>query len=493
MGNDSIYQLAVWIVLASIFMFVLPYISHRFSTPGSFAMAISFPIVLGMYSIYGTAIHIAPYMAVLVAGIIFVLTISTILSDRPDMAIKHLIIYSAAVFIGMAFSGYDVWLIVIYSAILHSIFICVPVVSSNNGFLGNSNFAGAFLAPCILIALHIHQPLAALLLAAVLYKTKCKGAILGLIIGALFISKWLSSGFALIYLPLFFDVGSILRPLRFFDSLKTLFFKTGQQNMISLKVRLSMWKSSLKFITAKRFLFGIGGDVGRILFMKDRYQQPRFRRLHSDLVQGVFDGGIFYVILYLWIGIYSIIIAPPALAAALASLMIAGLFLDTQLIHFTSALFWLLIGQINFSVAPVVIVAPWMLPVAIILFILVIQTWGRVLITDVIHGVAFRRGNGKLMALAHKINPSDDLATASLVGALILSNQHGPAFHRAWNLVDRYNGDLTPEIPYYLSALASFYIGAYHISKAMAQQCLIYNDHAGAKKLLEKLNNVVGR
>lgn len=484
MGN-----VLMWIVLISIFMFVLPRISHRFSTPGSFAMAISFPIVLGMYSIYGMGIYITSYMAVLVAGIIFVLIISTILSDRPDMAIKHLIVYSAAVFIGIAFSGHDVWLIVIYSAILHSIFICVPIASSNNGYLGNSNFAGALLAPCVLIAIHIGQPLAALLLSIVLYKTRCKGAVLGLSIGALFVSPLLSIFFIIMYLPLFFNVKSIrkLPSAKMLVRIKTFFLKARQKNTISLRVRLSMWRSSLKFLNIKRFFFGVGGDVGRILFMKDRYQQPRFRRLHSDLVQGLFDGGIFYVILYLWIGIHSIMIAPPALAAALLSLMIAGLFVDTQLIHFTSALFWLLVGQINFSVAPVVIVAPWMFPIATIIFVLAIQTWGRALITDIIHGVAFNRGNAKLMAIAHKINPSDDLATASLVGAMILSKQHGPAFHRAWNLVDRYNGDLIPEVPYYLLALASFNIGAYAISESMARQCLVYNDHAGAKKLLEQL------
>ena len=275
--------------------------------------------------------------------------------------------------------------------------------------------------------------------------------------------------------------------MKILGRLKILLFKSGQKNTISLKIRLSMWRSSLKFITIKRFFFGIGGDVGRILFMKDRYQQPRFRRLHSDLVQGIFDGGIFYVILYLLIGIHSIMIAPPALAAALSCLMITGLFLDTQLIHFTSALFWLLVGQINFSIAPVVIINPWMLPVAIILFVLVIQTWGRAFIADAIHGIAFRRGDGKLMVLAHKINPSDDLATASLVGAMILSKQHGPAFHRAWNLADRYNGDLPADVPYYLLALASFNIGAYPIAESMARQCLVYNDHAGAKKLLEQL------
>lgn len=484
------YNAIVWIVLISTFMFVLPRISHRFSTPGSFAMAISFPIVLGMYSIYGTALYITSYMAVLAAGIVFMLIISTILSDRPDMAIKHLIIYSAAVFIGIAFSGYDIWLIVIYSAILHSIFICVPIVSRNNGLLGNSNFAGAFLAPCILISLHINQPLAAILLAVVLYKTKCKGAVLGLVAGALFISTILSIVFAVIYLPLFLEIKLAwgMKGEKIFRRLRIVYWKTGQINTMSLKIRLSMWKSSMKFMTPKRFFFGIGGDVGRILFMKDRYQNPRFRRIHSDLVQGLFNGGIFYVILYLWVGIYSITIAPPALAAALSSLMIAGLFIDTQLIHFTSALFWLLIGQINFSIAPAVIVGPWLLPVAIILLVLAAQTWGRALIADTIHGIAFRRGDGKLMALAHKVDPLDDLATASLVGAMILSKQHGPAFDRAWNLVNRYNADLPTEIPYYLLALASFKIGAYSISKAMAQQCLIYAEHAGARQILKVID-----
>ncbi len=494
MGHSLYQHATAWIVLTSIFMFVLPRISHRFSTPGSFAMAISFPIMLGIYAVNGVGLYITSHMAILSASIVFVLIISTILSDRPDMATKHLIIYSAAIFIGMAFSGYDIWLIVIYSAILHSIFICVPIVGQNNGFLGNSNFAGAFIAPCILISLHIHlvcpQPLVAALLVAVLYKTKCKGAVLGLVAGALFISTALSIIFAIIYLPLFLEIKVAwwTKDLNIFSRLKVAYWSTRQKNTISLKIRLSMWRSSMKFMTLKRFFFGIGGDVGRILFMKDRYQKPRFRRLHSDLVQGLFDGGIFYVILYLWIGIYSITIAPPALAAALLSLMVAGLFVDTQLIHFTSALFWLLVGQINFSIAPAVIVGPWLLPVAIILLVLAIQTWGKALIADIIHGIAFRRGNGKLMALAHKVDPLDDLATASLVGAMILSKQHGPAFNRAWNLVNRYNADLPVETSYYLLALASFKIGAYSISRAMAQQCLVYAEHAGAKQILKVID-----
>jgi len=455
------------IVLTLIFMSALPRISHRFSMPGSFALAISFPVVLWMYSIHGIGLHVTSYMAALVAGIVFELTISTILSDRPDMAIKHLIIYSAAVFIGVAFAGYDIWLIVICLAIIHCIFICVPLEYKNAGLLGNPNFAGAFLAPCVFIAFYINEPLAVILLVIVLLKTKCKGGMVGLAIGSIFIRP---------ELPIILSV-----------VLWSFVFKHGLKSHNSLQVRFEMWKASFKYMTIKQLFFGIGGDVGRILFMRDRHAKNRFRRLHSDIVQGIFDGGMFYVILYLWIGIYSITIAPPALAAALLSLMVAGLFVDTQLVHFTSALFWLLVGQISFSSTPAVIVAPWMLPVAIIIFILVIQTWGRAFIADTIHGIAFKRGDGKLMAIAHKINPSDDLATASLVGAMILSKQHGPAFDRAWKLVDRYNGDLQAEIPYYLLALASFNIGACSISRAMVRQCLVYCDHEGAKKLLGEI------
>ena len=432
--------------------------------PGSFALAVSFPLVLGIYSVYGSGLHITPGMGALVAAVVFVFIISTILSDRPDMAIKHLIIYSAAVFVGVAFSGYDIWLIIIFAAIIHSVFICVPLAGRGNGLLGNSNFAGAFLAPCVFIAFYINEPLAVGLLVIVLLKTRCKGALVGLAVGSIFIHPALSLVALLVFI-----------------------LKYKLSSYRSLLTRFGMWKSSFKYMTIKRFFFGVGGDVGRILFMKDRYQKPRLRRLHSDIVQGLFDGGIFYVILYLCIGIYSIIIAPSTLAIALTSLMIAGLFVDTQLVHFTSALFWLLVGQINYSVVPAVIVAPWMLPVAIIIFILVIQIWGRAFVADAIHGVAFRHGDGKLMALAHKVDPSDDYATGSLVGAMILSKQHGPAFDRAWKLVDRYNGDLQTEIPYYLLALASFNVGAYPISKAMARQSLVYCDHEGAKTLLGEM------
>ena len=295
-------QATTWIFLISIFMFVLPRISHRFYMPGSFALAVSFPVILGMYSVYGAGLHVTPGMSALAAAVVFVLIISTILSDRPDMAIKHLMIYSAAVFIGVAFSGYDIWLIIIFAAIIHSVFICVPLKGKNAGLLGNSNFAGAFLAPCIFIAFYINEPLAVGLLIAVLLKTKCKGALVGLAIGSIFIHPALSLVALLVFI-----------------------LKYKLSSYDSILIRFGMWKSSFKYMNIKRFFFGVGGDVGRILFMRDRYEKNKLRRLHSDIIQGVFDGGIFYVILYLWIGMYSIAIAPPALAAALTSLMIAGL------------------------------------------------------------------------------------------------------------------------------------------------------------------------
>lgn len=477
METSLFYQQAtVWIVLIAIFLFALPRISHRFSMPGSLAIAISFPVVLGIYSVCGTGLHVTPQIAVLVAGIIFVLIISSILSDRPEMAIKHLILYSGAAFIGLAFANYDVFLIITIAAVIHSIFICTPLVNSKAGLLGNSNFAGSFLVPCVFIAFHINLPLAAFWLILVLFKTRCKGAFVALIVGSALVDIRL-----LLISVVLFSIFLLLPQSR----------RKGVQIYGTLIIRFNLWKSAFKLMTLKRFLFGMGGDVARILFMKDHTQYNRLRRIHSDIFQGLFDGGIFYVVLYLWIGLHSIFIAPPALSAALASLMIAGLFIDTQLLHVTSALFWVLIGQINFSVVPAVVVAPWILPIAIILLILAANTWGRAFIADAIHGIAFKSGNAKLMTIAHKINPSDDYATGSLIGAMILSNQNGPAFHNAWRLVDRYSGDLAPEIPYYLLALSSFNVRAYLIARAMAQQSLVYYpNHSGAKELLRRIDRL---
>lgn len=474
-------MILVWTVLISIFMFVLPRISIRFAAPGSFALAVSFPIVLGLYSFYGSGLHISSSIGVLIAGIIFTLTISTILSIRPEMAIKHLIIYSAAVFIGMAFANYDIWLIIIYSAIIHSVFICVPLKREGNGLLGCSNFSGAFLAPCIFIAFYIDQNAVALLLTFVLFRTRCRGAILGVIISSFFINQT-------ILIALLIILGSLVSINR--SKLHgTLPHKT-------LMCRYNRWKVVLfKFITLKRFFFGVGGDVGRLIFMKETAKNySRARRLHSDIIQGVFDGGIFYVILYLWIGIYSITIAPPALAAALLSLMIAGLFVDTQLVHFTSVLFWLLIGQINYSATPFVTLTPWMISIAIIIFAIAIQTWGRAFVADTILGIGISRKDPRLVAIAHKINPDDSFATANIVRLMITMKQYGPAFDRAWKMVDRYDAELTPEIPYYILAVTAFNVGAIPIAKVMAERALMYRKkHDGARKLLERIEKERGK
>lgn len=465
-----IHYKIVWIVLISIFLFTLPRISTRFAAPGSFALAISFPIVLGLYSICGTGLYIKSNMAILSMGIVFILTISTMLSDRPDMAIKHLIIYTAAVFIGIAFAGYNVWPVVMLAAVIHSVFICTPLTKKNAGLMGNSNFAGAFLAPYVFIAFYINQPACVVLFIFTLFMTKCRGGTLGVIIGSFFINP---------FMPVVLI--ALLLPFIFIKRFKP-FFRYG-----SLMGRLGMWKSSLKFLTVKRLLFGIGGDVGRISFIKDRTHKDRMRRLHSDIIQGIFDGGIFYVILYLWIGIYSISIAPPALAAALTSLMIAGLFVDTQLVHFTSVLFWLLIGQINYSLIPVVIVAPWMLPIAIIIFILSVQTWGRAFAADTILGLGINRSDARLVAIAHKINPDDSFATANVVRIMIVLKQYGPAFDKAWRMVDRYDGELKPDIPYYILAVAAYNVGAMPIAQVMAERTLMYCKHKEARELLVKI------
>lgn len=464
--------MTTWIVLISVFLFTLPRISTRFAAPGSFALAVSFPIVFGIYSALGAGLHVESSIAFLAVSIVFVLTISTTLSDRPDMAIRHLIIYSAAVFLGAAFAGYDVWPAVVVAAVIHSVFICTPLTKSNAGLMGNPNFAGAFLAPCVFIAFYINQPACVVLFVFAMILTGCRGGIIGFICGAVFVNPAMS----IISIVL-------LLPFAFIKKTK------GHFRHRSLMARVSMWKSSLKFITIKRLLFGAGGDVGRVFFMKDRTQWTgyRLRRLHSDIIQGVFDGGIFYVILYLWIGIHSIVVAPPALAAALSSLMIAGLFVDTQLVHYTSVLFWLLIGQINYSAIPFVTLAPWMIPVAIIIFILAIQTWGRAFVADTILSLGINRKDARLVAIAHKINPDDSFAAVNMVRVMIHLKQYGPAFDRAWRMVDRYDGELKPEIPYYVLAAAAFNVGAIPIAKVMAERTLMYCEHKEARKLLIKI------
>lgn len=459
---------ATWIVLISVLLFTLPRISIRFAAPGSFALAVSFPIVLGIYSVQGAGLHVTSFAAVLIAGIVFTLTLSTTLSDRPDMALRHLIIYSAAVFLGIAFAGHNVWPVVTVAAIIHSVFICTPLAKRNAGLMGNSNFAGAFLAPCAFIALYIDQPACAGLFAFALFVTKCRGAIFGLVVSSLFLDPIAAALYVAVLAILFF--------------LKVLAWPWP-----TLKTRMRMWNSSGKYLIIKRFFFGMGGDVGRILFMKDRTQKSRMRRLHSDIIQGVFDGGIFYVGLYLWIGIYSITTAPPALAAALSCLMIAGLFIDTQLVHYTSVLFWLLVGQINYAAVPFVTLAPWMIPIAIIVLALAIQTWGRAFLADTLLGIGMNRKDSRWVAMAHKINPDDSFATVNIVRVMIKLKQWGPAFDRAWRMVDRYDADLKPEIPYYVLAAAALNVGAVPIAKAMATQTLKYGPNKGASELLGKI------
>ncbi len=473
-------QIIIWIVLAFPLLFVLPKNSYRWTMPGKFALALSFPVVLGWWAYSGAGIYVSPNVGVAAVLTVAVLTVATILSPLPYLALMQLIIFVSAVFLGLAFANHNVFPVIVFAGVVHAVSVFLPASrlirsSAPGGIAGNSNYAGAFLAPCVFIALHNGWPPAVPVLFVALILTKCRGAFLGMVAGLFFVAPIMAGVLIICGIPLFLRLK-----------------KNAPESLVA---RMSVWRGAIRFLTVKRFLIGMGGNVGRIVFMRDLNIKPewRMRILHSDILQGLYDGGVFYVSIYLAIGISSTVTAyhagSPMLAAAVTSIMVAGLFLDTRLLTLTSIVFWVLIGQINVAPVPAVTVSVWLLPVAGLLLILVGQTWGRAFVADLFYGIGFWKNNRDLMAIAHRVNPQDQLILSEIVGALINVQENEPAFFKAMQLADTYDGEVEAEVVSFLLAVTSFNVGAYRISRKQAIKTIEYNAaHIGARDLIKAID-----
>ncbi len=471
------------IILLIVMLFVLPVISYRHLMPASFAVAVSFPLLIGWHAL-GNPLFISADMAFLSTIIIFILAISTALSPLPGVAVKNFILYCGAVVIGISSAGHNIWDVILFCACVHSLALfksqnLTPVYSDGSPakpFLpwgrghwlcGNSNFAGTILAPCFFISVHMGYWPVSILLIAGLIKSKCRGGMLGVIVGLVLINP-LASIVGIVAGAAFFRRAGFYGPFA------------------SLIVRLKMWRAALRPMTWRQFGFGMGLDVAKVIFMRDLSMPVKMRRMHSDIIQGLFDGGIYYVSMYLFIGILSISIAPPAIAGALLALMVAGLFIDTQLMPITSVLFWVIVGQIN--TAGQIMAPEWMLPVAFLILILSINTWGRAFIADLFHGWGTHKRSPQMLEIAYQINPNDSNIAVSYIGALIITKNNKRALARSWEFLNRYDGDSPPEIPYYLLALSTATTDSRAVARDMIQETLKYREHKGARALLAALD-----
>jgi len=180
------------------------------------------------------------------------------------------------------------------------------------GLIGNTNMLGGFLVPALFVGVSmVHlSPLVWLglvLVAYALYLTKCRSALVGLVIGGLSFTVvewgWQVGGLATLYLCAFGFVAFLLNPK---------LFTWRHEPVIE---RLATWQNALRKLK-RCWLFGLGFDnyqlsvpyvneelnreSGGTYLEEAWFKDPWPRRAHSDILQGLLDNGLIGLALVGW-------------------------------------------------------------------------------------------------------------------------------------------------------------------------------------------------
>jgi len=459
-------------------VFVLPNASVApFSRPRDAALALSLPVSVAFWGLSGGGVYIDPGVFFLVATLLSLLTLATVLSDRPAISIRGLIRFAAAVALGLAATR-SALTAVVMGGVVHAVFVVCqrrwPAtwatidrrIYSAEGLAGNTNFSGAFLAPVVFVAIADGDFLAVPLLVYALTLSRCRGAFVGAVAGAFVVNPWAGAAAA---------AGAIVYAV-----------KTGRTGS---SYRLDVWRSAIRRIGIRNAFVGEGVGVSKIRSSLIK-RGVRFRWAHSDAIQLALDAGIPAAIILQTIGAWSAFAAyqsgAPFLSAAIVCLMVSGLFLNTQSIALTMVVFWVVVGQAG-QASGVVYAAPSWWPVAaVFLAAIAAATWGRSFVADVVFGAGF--GRHRSAVAAHVVNPDDSKIAYYLITGLVNGGRHDVAFLKATRLADKYDGEVDIETVLWLLGATAANAGAYGIARTELSRLLEYNPAAGgAAELLSKL------
>jgi O-antigen ligase len=227
-------------------------------------------------------------------------------------------------------------------------------VNNAIGFLGNSNMLGNFLSAGFFLSVYMtannwYWGFSTLFILVVIYMTKCRGSILGLIAGSWYLGIILTDfviGTAIMFCLLMLTAGVTLWH-------KCLLYTT------TLKERKNYWIVALEHIK-RRPMFGSGfnGLRFRTPFLQaeinkrtngkfldpNNFEAPYMKRCHNDLLQMICDVGI------IGAGIFVLLIIAALMApvniyikAGLISLLASGLLLHNWSISGINILYWFFI------------------------------------------------------------------------------------------------------------------------------------------------------
>jgi len=386
-------------------------------------------------------------------SLVAIIALSTVASSRRDIATRYLILLAGAVFLGAA-ASVNVLTLMVWAAVVHSLAHLAqnltgrlswidPMAAGVGGLAGNSAHLGTYLVPHVFIAVHTGQFWAVLIVVAAMVTSRCRGALVGLAAGMVAIEP-------LLILPILLGGYVWCRQ----DG-------RGTSSMVS---RVMALRHANEHLSPRILAVGAGGDVGRCLFMRE----TKFTRLHNDLVQAVFDGGVVAAALYLAAGLSTVWCAAssgsPWLAAAMVSLMAAGLFLHTQHIALSLIVFWVIVGQAG----PVVEVGPgWaaQLPVAVPVFAIGFAvfgcwvTWGRELMSDILLRRWQATDDWRPLVEAHRLTPRSGPINVILSVLAFNAGRFRESIQHGSMVINNYDGDGYLATAHYAAGMSYIKLG----------------------------------
>jgi hypothetical protein len=317
------------------------------------------------------------------------------------------------------------------------------------GYLGNSNFMGSYLVPCFFLSMWLAREIgivwfyvAVFILLSTL-ATKCRGAILSIVMGvAYFFAGLIPCFVAAVVLAVVCGLN--------FESLGN-----GRE-------RLNYWRVAIKQIL-KTPLFGLGFDVfktevpflQRDIHEKDQnfltdknYLHPYPRMCHNSYLQLALDTGLPGLVLLA--AVVSTAIAVPdnqsskLLLSALVSMLVNGMLFHTWHILSINLLFWFLVGMLSVgNAATAIVFPPYMIAAILIVFSALIYKYNVLyLIYDLLLAYYYRNNDCNMLHRAYNLNSSGTLVNTVFAELFIRSGDILSAFVCAMKALARFDGEV---------------------------------------------------
>ncbi len=375
-------QLSSYIVLALVGILVAwKYNNKPYVTAKNFLLAVAGYGLVGVWILTDRTVYLDPGFVKLVGVLFAWWTLCTLLAPSPRRALRRQVLFMISACFGLFLvQGASVRtgeILLTAAALINSVYFIgqkhwgwklFKRVKGQAGFIGNTNWLGAYLMPHVFIALHLAGDSRAWLAAGAvilyaLWLARSRAAFVGLVAGWVYL-YYAGAGPGL---PIWFIAlwcGALLA-----FCLQRRMFAAG-----SLRQRWSGWKMALVQIK-KTPLFGLGFDGMRVqvpylqrdinnrnggkLLKKNPGHTPVMQLVHNDYLQHVLDNGILGLIIICAVIFYVLAAGwrspAPGVAvfvAALVGLLANGIFFHTFHITVTNFIFWYLIGALAPKAAP---------------------------------------------------------------------------------------------------------------------------------------------